>query len=204
MRHGETALNVQKVMQGRIDEPLNENGRELARLTGRGMTGIRFDHCISSPLMRAKETAAIILKETGNDIPIELDERIHEISFGIMEGKTLEEMGEEGVRLFRNPFLFSGFPRGERISDVCKRTQAFLKELIARDDGKTYLVSTHGCSLRAMVNYLKEDPSDFWGGHAPYNCSFTIIDSENGEAKIVGWDQVFMDESLVVDHYPMR
>ena len=40
IRHGETALNVNGVMQGRIDEPLNENGRNLAVLTGRGMKGI--------------------------------------------------------------------------------------------------------------------------------------------------------------------
>ena len=59
LRHGETALNAKGVMQGWLNEPLNENGRALAALTGRAMAarGIRFDFCVSSPLARAKETA---------------------------------------------------------------------------------------------------------------------------------------------------
>ena len=50
VRHGESALNVQGIMQGWLDEPLNQAGRDLAALTGQGMRGIHFDACISSPL----------------------------------------------------------------------------------------------------------------------------------------------------------
>ena len=82
LRHGETALNAKGVMQGLLNEPLNQNGRALAVLTGQGMRGIHFDGCISSPLVRAKETAEIILRESGNDIPITVDERVREINFG--------------------------------------------------------------------------------------------------------------------------
>ncbi len=201
IRHGETALNVKRIMQGRLDEPLNGSGRELAVLTGRAMRYVRFDVCVSSPLKRAKETAEAVLKESGNDIPVKLDDRLLEIDFGDLEGRMLSDMGEAGYLFYTDPFNFAGFPNGEKVKDVCERTQGFLKELINKDDGKTYLISTHGCALRAMTNYLFENPSDFWRGRAPYNCSFTIIESENGAARLTAVDRVFYDEKLIVDHF---
>lgn len=201
IRHGETALNAKGVMQGRIDEPLNQNGRELAELTGKAMKGMRFDRCISSSLDRAQETAGIILRESGNDIPIEIDDRIIEIDFGDIEGKALTEMGEAGYLFYMDPLKFKGFPNGESVQDVCKRTQEFIKELIAGDDGKTYLISTHGCAMRAMVNFLNDSPLGYWYGHAPYNCSVTIIEAENGVPRITDIDKVYYDESLIVDHF---
>lgn len=201
IRHGETDLNSKGIMQGRLDEPLNKSGRELAVVTGQGMKGIRFDCCITSPLSRSKETVDIVLRESGNDVPVFTDERLLEICFGAMEGKTLPEMGDEGQLFFNDPFRFSGFENGETINDVCARTQSFFKELIAKDDGKNYLIGSHGCAVRAMLNYLYDDPSDFWRGHAPYNCSVNIIYAENGIPRIAAQDKVYYDKSLIVDHY---
>ena len=200
IRHGETALNAGGVMQGRIDEPLNENGRKLAALTGLGMKEIRFDACISSPLSRAVETAEIVLRESGNALPIRIDDRLLEMDFGEIDAKKITEMGDVSLSFFLEPFQFPGFPNGETIRDLCQRTQPFLKELIAKDDGKTYLISTHGCVMRAMVNDLMEDPEDFWLGHAPYNCSLTIVEAENGVARITDIDRVFYDPDLIADY----
>lgn len=201
IRHGETALNAKGVMQGWLDEPLNENGRALAQVTGREMRGIRFDGCISSPLLRARETVEIILQESGNDIPVETDERIKEINFGEMEGESARQMGEAGKLFLTDPFRYPGFPGGEKIPDVCRRTQDFLKELIARDDGKTYLIGIHGCALRAMLNFLYDDPSDFWHGHVPYNCAVNIIETKDGRPRLIAEDRIYYDPSLIVDRY---
>ena len=200
IRHGETALNAKGVMQGRINEPLNENGRNLAVLTGRGMQGIRFDACISSPLSRALETAELVLRESGSDLSICTDDRLLEMDFGDIDARKITEMGEESMSFFMAPFQFPGFPNGESIRGLCERTQPFLKELIAKDDGKTYLISTHGCAMRAMTNYLMESPSDFWLGHAPYNCSLTIVEAEGGAARITDIDRVFYDPKLIADY----
>lgn len=201
LRHGETALNTKRVMQGRLDEPLDEKGKELAVITGRAMKNIRFDRCISSPLKRASQTAEIILRESGNDLLIGYDDRLSEIDFGEMKGKSLSDMGEAGRLFFSDPFSCPRFPRGESVSDVCLRTQSLLRELIGKDDGKTYLLSTHGCAARAIVNFLFPDPDDFWRGHAPYNCSFTVVDAEKGRAVLTELDRVYYDKSLIVDHY---
>ncbi|MBO4573069.1 MAG: histidine phosphatase family protein [Clostridia bacterium] len=102
---------------------------------------------------------------------------------------------------YADPFNFKGFTNGENIKDLCDRTQAFLKELISKDDGKVYLISTHGCAMRALINYLKEDPSDYWCGRAPYNCSFTIVETKNGTPTITDVDKVFYDKNLIVDYF---
>ncbi len=200
VRHGETVLNAKGVLQGRLDESLNQNGRELAEMTGKAMKGIHFDYCISSPLIRAKGTAEIILRESGNSISYSVDDRVIEVDFGDMEGKKITDM-EDGLKFYFDAFNFAGFPNGETIQDVCCRTQDFLKELIAKDDGKTYLISTHGCAMRGMINYLSENPADYWFGHAPYNCSFTIVEAEGGKAQITDIDKVYYDPSLIVDHF---
>ena len=206
VRHGETNANVNGYLQGWTNDPLNENGKALAVITGRGMRNIKFDCCISSPLIRAMETAEIILRESGNDVPIIYDDRIKEINMGEWERKKFRpgerEIDAEQVKMFfTNPFAFSGYPGGEDMYQVCDRTQDFLKELIRRDDGKTYLVTTHGFALRAMLNFLYQDPSDFWHGHVPYNCAVNIIEGKNGRGSLIADDKVYYNLSEAVDQY---
>ena len=206
VRHGETNANVNGYLQGWTNDPLNENGRKLAATTGVGMRGIKFDTCISSPLIRAMETAEIILRESGNDIPIICDNRIKEINMGDWERKKFRpderEIDEyEANMFFIDPFNFSGCPGGETIAEVCERTQNFLKELISRDDDRTYLVITHGFALRGMLNFLYKDQSDYWHGHVPYNCAVSIIEGENGTGKLIEDDKVYYDLGDAVDQY---
>jgi broad specificity phosphatase PhoE len=199
VRHGETNANVNGYLQGWSNDPLNENGIKLAVITGQGMKGIKFDCCISSPLIRAKETAEIILRESGNDISITFDDRIKEINFGDYELKSTKSP-EFGL-FFTDPFNCPQFPNGENVQMVMKRTQNFLSELIQRDDDESYLIVTHGCALRAMLNYLYADSSDYWHGHVPYNCCVSIIEVRNGNALLVADDKVYYDEGLIVDRY---
>jgi broad specificity phosphatase PhoE len=206
VRHGETNANVNGYLQGWTNDPLNENGRKLAEITGRGMQGIKFDCCISSPLTRAKETAEIILRESGNDIPIQFDERIKEINLGDWERKKFRpgerEVDEHEIKMFfTDPFRFAGCPNGETIAQVCERTQDFLKELIRRDDDKTYLVTTHGFALRGMLNFLYDDKTDYWHGRVPYNCAVNIIEGKNGIGKLIADDKVYYDLEKAVYQY---
>ena len=199
VRHGETEANKNGYLQGWTDVPLNENGRFIAELTGRGLKDIRFDHCISSPLIRAKETAEILLRESGNSVSISFDDRIKEMNFGSFEGMSVRD--EKLIQFLKEPVVDYKFPEGESFQEVMKRTQEFLKELIAKDDGKTYLVSTHGCALRAMLNFLYEDKDDYWHGHVPYNCCVNIIDVKNGTVTLIADDIIYYDPKLAIDRY---
>ncbi|MBE6726968.1 MAG: histidine phosphatase family protein [Ruminococcaceae bacterium] len=199
VRHGETDGNTEGYFQGWTDDPLNEKGRELAAVTGRALSGIRFDRCISSPLSRARETAEILLRESGNGgVPIELDDRAKEAHLGDWEHKKFRagacELDSGKVALFfENPFLLGGFPGGETVRDVCRRTQSLLTELLRdpENDGATVLVTTHGFATRAMLNALYDDPDDFWHGHVPYNCAVNVVEGKDGIGRLVEDDRIF-------------
>ena len=72
---------------------------------------------------------------------------------------------------------------------------------ISKDDGKTYLVSTHGCALRAMLNFMYEYPGDYWHGHVPYNCCVNVIEVKNGVATLIADDLIYYDQDMAIDRY---
>ena len=205
IRHGETQSNEKGLLQGWSDDPLNQFGIELAELTGQALKGTQFDIAFSSSLTRAKETANIVLAQSGNNCPVLIDDRVKEINMGDFEGKRFKP-GESEVdpalvkAFFEAPIQASAFPNGESVIDVMNRTQAFLKSL-ATADYENVLVSTHGCALRCMLNFLYDNPADFWHGHVPYNCVVNIVDAVDGQLKLVGDDIIYYDTKLCVDRY---
>ena len=72
---------------------------------------------------------------------------------------------------------------------------------IGREENTNVLVSTHGFALRAMLNFLYDNPEDFWHGHIPYNCSVSIVDFRNGQFTLEADDCIFYDQSLLTDRY---
>lgn len=206
IRHGETSANVSGVFQGRLDTELLESGRALASAVGEALSDVRFDAAFASPLSRSQVTARALLDASGNeDVPVSIDERLYEISVGECEGKHFRpgecEVDEKYLHgYFDDPLHFDGFPEGESTKAVCERTQDFLREL-ALKDYDVVLVSTHGFALRAMLNMVYDDPTDFWHGGVPLNCSVSIIDAHDGLFELVGDDVVYYDQSLTSDYY---
>lgn len=79
IRHGKTEWNAKRKLQGRTDIPLNDEGRLMAEKARDEYKDIHFDVCYCSPLIRAKETAEILMK--GRNIPIITDDRLMEMCF---------------------------------------------------------------------------------------------------------------------------
>ena len=65
VRHGLTDYNIQKIYQGRVDVPLNEEGRKQAEETAQKFKGIKIDNILVSPLSRSRDTASYIAEVTG-------------------------------------------------------------------------------------------------------------------------------------------
>jgi broad specificity phosphatase PhoE len=92
-------------------------------------------------------------------------------------------------------------PEGESADQVCARTQEFFRELVRKDIDSTVLVSTHGFAMRALLNPLYENKSDFWQGHVPYNCAVNIVEVHNGQCHLVGEEKIYYDKSQTYDRY---
>ena len=88
IRHGESQWNVEDKICGATDVPLTEKGHEQAILTGKKFLelGYTADEILSSPLIRAADTARHISEITG--IPVRFEPRLIEQSFGIWEGTS--------------------------------------------------------------------------------------------------------------------
>src|SRR4051794_10846449 len=96
VRHGETDWNRQRRIQGLTDIPLNDTGREQARMTGlllarRRFAGAHWDAVLTSPLSRAAETGAIIATELGLAAPQSIG-AVVERNYGEAEGLDFREL----------------------------------------------------------------------------------------------------------------
>lgn len=151
IRHGETAWNREKRMQGATDTPLSDVGREQARALGRRLAGRAFAALYTSDLARAWDTARAIAELTGREAVA--DPRLQECRFGIFEGLTAEEIvaryPEEHARFAsRDPDY--AVPGGESAREFTGRCIGCLAEIAGRHPGREIVVVTHGLVLDSL------------------------------------------------------
>ena len=128
VRHGETDWNRQRRIQGLTDIPLNDTGREQARMTGmllarRRFPGAQWDAVLTSPLSRAAETAAIIAGELGLPAPVSIATMV-ERNYGEAEGLDFVELERRFPPRSRFPVERRGRPwppGSSRRSSSCRR-----------------------------------------------------------------------------------
>ena len=99
LRHGETDWNARGLAQGRTDIPLNETGIAQAVRAGQTLAALfqnnerPFSRIVSSPLSRAFVTATHVRDEidrlAGVRLPLEIEEDLSEVCFGIHEGTPM-------------------------------------------------------------------------------------------------------------------
>lgn len=203
VRHGETDWNRIHRVQGRTDIPLNDYGRHLARETAEGMKDIRIDLGYTSPLLRAKETARILLGD--RDVPLYEDSRIEELSFGSYEGMRTggeEKDAQSGAfqRFFTDTAHYIPPQDGETVQQLYERTGDFLAEICAREDlrDKSILVSTHGAAMTALLNRIRGNlsVSEFWRDEVPPNCSVTEVEVRDGTPRIIREGVIYYKEKV--------
>jgi broad specificity phosphatase PhoE len=139
-RHGITSRSVPEQHLGqRIDVGLSAAGRSQARALGRRLVGVRFERIVSSPLLRARQTAAIVRAALPQAPQLELDARLQEMDYGAWEGLTYDQV-DEGDPALRARWevdpAANACPGGESGDDVAWRATAFLVDLIAWHDGR--------------------------------------------------------------------
>lgn len=157
MRHGRTDWNAARKLQGHTDVPLNEEGRQMARKAAQRYRDISIDICYCSPLVRAKETAEIVL--SGRNIPILYDDRLIEMGFGEYEGVELDTLSEDAPAnvLFHHPEQYVPGVGCESFQELYERTGSFLEQVVAPQlkAGKDILIVGHGAMNSSIVCQVK-------------------------------------------------
>jgi probable phosphoglycerate mutase len=140
VRHGETAWSEQGRLCGRSDPPLTEQGRQQATTLRALFRDEIFDSIVSSPTLRALETARLAYGEPS------VDDRICEIDFGDLEGRTWMECSDEVQQRLLDYESFEA-PGGESVRHLGDRVLAALHDL---GPGR-HLVFTHGGVIRFLT-----------------------------------------------------
>ena len=153
IRHATTQGNLEKRFIGLTDIPILPEGEDLARQVGPTLP--RVEHVYRSPLLRCRQTAALLWPEHLEQTVIE---ELRETDFGPFEGKNHEELQDDPLYLqWITTADFSRLPVGESAAACAQRAAAGIQRIVA--DAKAHGYSrvgavTHGGTLMALLSAL--------------------------------------------------
>jgi probable phosphoglycerate mutase len=192
IRHGETAWNVDRRVQGHLDIPLSDAGREQARrLACTLAAGEPIDHIYSSDLSRALQTARAVAELTG--APLTATAALRERCFGDLQGRIFTEVAvtdpEHAERWRkRDPHWQPPGAGGETLLAFQERVAQAAHALAAKNIGKTVAVFTHGGVLdllyRAATGLGLQDPRTWQIGNTAIN---RLLWTPASGLTLIGW-----------------
>ena len=162
VRHGQTAFNLEQRYLGALDPPLNDTGiAQAQRLRARLPEGI--DVLISSPLLRARQTAEILRGDSGPAVVV--NDAFRERNVGVFEGLTQREarLAFPGLWARNITRQWSAAPdEGETIAAVFARVHAGLAELLQHNADATVLLVAHGFVAKVIRAIARGDHHDLF------------------------------------------
>lgn len=170
IRHGQTVWNVENKICGATDIALTELGHEQAIETGKKILeeGIHADEILTSPLVRAKDTAAHISEVTG--IPYRIEQRLIEQNFG-----RYESTPRDGLEFHEaKKHMASRFGTGESMMQLAQRIYNLLDDI--KNDDKTYILVAHNGIARIVESYFREMDNEEFSLFGIKNCEIRRYD----------------------------
>ncbi len=147
VRHGQTDWNLHNIFQGASDVPLNATGIEQAHHALDSTPAFPWDFVMSSPLIRARQTAEIIAVDHGLRFT-GVHEGFREVDFGWAEGQpTADAYAAYPKR---------DFPDRESIDAVLERACGALRDLSDQHPDGRILVVAHGTLIRYLVSAVAQ------------------------------------------------
>lgn len=152
IRHARTPWNREKRIQGSSDIPLSPEGKEEAVRWGEILKPEPFDLILSSPLIRAGETALILSDKMG--IPVFREPDLREQDFGEWEGRRINDIrkSDPGAVEFQESRGW-GFrpPGGESRTGVLERVKTAFERAAKIYENQYILVVTHQSVIKTVI-----------------------------------------------------
>jgi broad specificity phosphatase PhoE len=145
VRHGQTAVNREGRLQGRLDAPLSELGEVQAAALATYLAAEPVVRVISSPLVRAYDTAAAIAR--AHDTNVVADDRLIELDYGDWDGIGLRDVPPEDWAAWRADQSFTP-PGGESLKAVTARIESFCAEC---NSNELTVAVSHVSPIKAAV-----------------------------------------------------
>ena len=182
IRHGETAANAERRVQGHLDVPLSDRGMRESERLARRVAALPVAALFSSPLQRARQTADVIAEQ----LSLEIEERdeLMERDVGALSGLVWDEVVErypEFMRTRAEPNPTIDVPGYELDGAFNLRVQNVLEAIISNHPEETVVAVTHGgvissfCRRTLQIEAGRPAPFDIGNG------SITVFDIHDGE-----------------------
>lgn len=192
IRHGETAWNRMRRMQGHIDIGLNDEGQRQARSLGCALKNERPAVIYASDLQRARDTAQAVADL--HHMPVHIDSSLRERCYGAFEGLMYDEVSRhypEAFALWQSRDPQARFPAGEREAETLEEFHQRSVEVITRiaqqHVGQRIVVVTHGgvldCLYRAAHGLPITSPRDF----AILNAAINRLRWDGNQFTVLQW-----------------
>jgi broad specificity phosphatase PhoE/ribonuclease HI len=157
LRHGQTPLSVDRRYSGLGDVTLTELGVRQAEAAAKRIAALEdlgeSVHVVSSPLMRATQTAQRVADALG--VRVETHRELREADFGEWEGLTFAEAAQRDPELHRRWLRNASVrpPGGESFDEVYRRVRRACSDVIARYGGETVVIVSHVTPIKSLLRY---------------------------------------------------
>ena len=152
VRHGATIWHAENRYAGSSDVPLDPNGYAQAERLAAWASETKLAAIWCSPLTRARETAAVAARAMG--LVPRVDQRLREIDFGQVEGKTMaeaEQLFPEEIRRFKADPATYPMPGGEDPHEAAHRAVSTLRDIAVAHSNEHVLVVAHNTLIRLAL-----------------------------------------------------
>ena len=185
VRHGESNFNILSKIQGRgnYDRPelqsvLTDKGNQQAKLAGKALAKLTIDIAYASPLVRAQQTAKIILSENFNPPELLTTEGLLEIDLSEWESmlaRDVKEQFPEKYHIWQNEP--DQLQLGDRypILELFEQARDFWAEILAKHKGKTILLIGHSAINRALICTAINIPASLYHKIHQVNCAISVL-----------------------------
>ena len=191
IRHGQSEWNALNQFTGWKNPDLTAKGIEEAHNAGKIIKNLKinFDLVFTSALVRAQNTAEIILEEINQSLSTIKNQALNERNYGDLAGLNKDDArkrwGDEQVHIWRRSYDIPP-PGGESLKDTGERVLPFfMKEILPHVcEGKNVLVAAHGNSLRSLVKFLDNiSNEDIVKIEIPTGAPIHYVINEDGSVK---------------------
>ena len=152
-RHGETTLNAGNAFRSRLDPPLNAVGHAQARKSADVISSYDVARVVTSPMLRAAQTAEYVARETG--APIVYERALMPWNLGFMSGKNRDEYAELMEYYVAHPDSVP--PEGEPLNELKYRTKDYFQKALEEleEAGEVACFVAHTSNIIALTNLLE-------------------------------------------------
>lgn len=172
IRTGETEYDRQGRVQGTLDVPLSEEGRQEIGEIVEDLRGFPLDALYASPYQAAQETGKAISKAI--DIKLRLADKLHNLDHGLWQGLRIEDVKAKHPKVYRQwkeqPETICP-PQGETIDAARVRVAKALIKLQKKHKTGTLGLVVPEPLARVVRHVLRNDDlSDLWSRNGVPHC----------------------------------